>query len=59
VIGDIKNVTNRETEYFNLWNGLNYIEERYEPLAFDPIVTELNRHRDEFKTAYETLDSAQ
>ena len=58
VIGDIKNVTNRETSYGQLWEGLDHISTRYEALAFDPILGELTRHRALFKTAYESLDSA-
>jgi len=58
VISDIKNVTKRETEYGQLWDGLEYVESRYNTLAFEPITSELDRHRNDFKDAYESLTSA-
>ena len=37
VIGDIRNVTNRETNYTQLWHSLDTIEKRYEDLAVESI----------------------
>ena len=36
---------------------MNYISARYEALAFEPIIKDLDSHRDLFKTAFESLDS--
>ena len=59
VIGDIKNVTNRETEYEQLWNGLDYMETRYSSLALTPINERLDEYRTEFMDAYQSLDTVQ
>ena len=59
VIGDIKNVTKRETSYGQLWGGLDYFESRYEDLALEPIVEKIQQHRNGFKEVYEGLDSAE
>ena len=56
VIGDIKNVTNRLTEYNQLWGALDYMEPRYDSLAIEPIVKKLDTHRTEFLNAYESLN---
>ena len=58
VIGDIKNVTNRETEYAQLWGGLDYMETRYTDLALVPINDRLGKHRTDFLDAYQSLDDA-
>ena len=58
VIGDIKNVTNRETSYSQLWGGLSYISGRYDILALEPINEELDRHRELYKEDYESLTDA-
>ena len=58
VIGDIKNVTNRETHYGQLWGGLDYISGRYDVLAMDSINKDLDRHRNLFKADYESLSAS-
>ena len=58
VIGDIKNVTNRETQYEQLWSGLDYMETRYDSIALMPINEKLDAYRSDFFSAYQSLDAA-
>jgi len=58
VIGDIRNVTNRETDYHNLWKSLAIAQENYGKFAIEPIEKKLAVHKDLFETSYETLDAA-
>lgn len=37
VIGDIRNVTNRETNYTQLWSSLDYTAAKYYTIALEPI----------------------
>ena len=55
MISDIKNVTNRQTEYGQLWGGLDYISGRFDMLALKPIEVQIERHQELFKTSYESL----
>ena len=58
VIGDIRNVTNRMTEYSPLWRGLDYAQLRYEEIIIEPIQMKLDNHRKSFVEAYDLLDDA-
>lgn len=42
VVGDIRNVTHRESDYNPLWLSLDTIEDRYTALAIEPIKAELS-----------------
>ena len=59
VIGDIQNVTNRETDYHKLWESLDTLEEQYENIAIQPVHDTLIKHNDLFKESYESLDEAE
>lgn len=55
VLGDIENVTKRETEYPALWTGLDKIAADYDNFAIKPISKKLDEHRTLFKNAYTSL----
>ena len=59
VIGDIKNVTRRETQYHKLWESMDVFEQQYEKVTVQPMHTNLDKHRDLFMSDYDSLTDEQ
>ena len=59
VLGDIRNVTNRETNYTSVWAALDDFANKYDNIALKPIQDKLDKHRADFVSAYESLDADQ
>jgi len=55
VVGDIRNVTRRETDYNQLWGALKHVKSSYDAIAIENIETEADNHRSNFKIHYECL----
>ena len=55
VVSDIKNVTNRVTDYSTLWQSLDKLDDRYELMFIDPIQEVLIEHRDQYEDALDSL----
>ena len=59
VIGDIHNVTNRETDYAKLWESMATFTKYYDEVTIEPLGAVFQIHEDLFTSAYETLTDEQ
>lgn len=59
VLGDIQNVTNRDTDYAKLWKSINDFGMALPDIAPAPIEKVLDSHIEKFSEAYNSLDALQ